>query len=569
MNRIYLFLLFAGTLFSCSNPQPKVYSDYSNSSGYTSLATDSSTLENLEVLCRVWGYTKYHHPTFADSLLNMDYELFELLPKIAQEDKDTRNKVLYTWISGLGEFEHSKKFYQEHLNVPHEFINNYDWTSNTAVLGDELSQLLIELRYAKRKSNTYISQVEGQHIAQNGIKEAPYADHSSKYNFDSGFRLLQLFRYWTIIDSYCPNRNITDTPWDDVLREYIPRVINEKGIPVILELISELDDTHAYTESVHSLFGNYIAPIAVNFFKDKLIVIDTNTYNEFQVGDEIISVAGLTVPYLIAREKKYVSNSNKATVLRGVTTTALLSKKGSVLVEYIRDGKKKQVNVKTISYYDYYHYKEGIKRGNKKAFRMLDDSIGYINAGILLNKDGERIMDSLKNTKAVIVDIRNYPTNSIHFAFFGKYFFPTPKNHVIWKQVLVTLPGYVYLNSHEVGGYDIFGQFKDNPSAYGGKVVILVNEQTQSSAEYLAMLIQARQNTTTVGSQTAGADGNVVTITLPGNIKFWFSGLGVLYPDGTDSQRNGVKVDVVVYPTLAGIKSGRDEVLAKALEFVD
>ena len=67
MNRIYLLLLFVGTLLSCSNPQPKVFSDYSNSSGYTSLATDSSTLDNLEVLCRIWGYTKYHHPTFADS----------------------------------------------------------------------------------------------------------------------------------------------------------------------------------------------------------------------------------------------------------------------------------------------------------------------------------------------------------------------------------------------------------------------------------------------------------------------------------------------------------------------
>lgn len=58
--------------------QPKHYPDYSVSSGFTldSLdARDPQVIENLGVTCRVWGYVKYHHPVFADSTLNVDYEL--------------------------------------------------------------------------------------------------------------------------------------------------------------------------------------------------------------------------------------------------------------------------------------------------------------------------------------------------------------------------------------------------------------------------------------------------------------------------------------------------------------
>ncbi len=68
-----------------------------------------------------------------------------------------------------------------------------------------------------------------------------------------------------------------------------------------------------------------------------------------------------------------------------------------------------------------------------------------------------------------------------------------------------------------------------------------------------------------VGSQTAGADGNVSLIRLPGGITTYFSGLGVFYPDGKPTQRVGIVPDVVVTPTIKGLREGRDEVLEAAL----
>jgi C-terminal processing protease CtpA/Prc len=99
--------------------------------------------------------------------------------------------------------------------------------------------------------------------------------------------------------------------------------------------------------------------------------------------------------------------------------------------------------------------------------------------------------------------------------------------------------------------------------------VILVNEFSQSQSEYTTMALRAVPGAKVVGSTTAGADGNVSTIILPGNISAIISGIGVCYPDGRETQRVGIVPDVVGRPTSAGIQAGRDEVLERAVQLVE
>lgn len=54
-----------------------------------------------------------------------------------------------------------------------------------------------------------------------------------------------------------------------------------------------------------------------------------------------------------------------------------------------------------------------------------------------------------------------------------------------------------------------------------------------------------------------------------GALRTMISGLGVFYPDGAPTQRVGVRVDVEVRPTIAGIRAGRDEVLEAAIHQID
>jgi len=96
-------------------------------------------------------------------------------------------------------------------------------------------------------------------------------------------------------------------------------------------------------------------------------------------------------------------------------------------------------------------------------------------------------------------------------------------------------------------------------------VVILVDETSLSQAEYTAMAFRSAPGAVVVGSTTAGADGNVSPIPLPGGFQTMVSGIGVFYPDKRPTQRVGIVPDIAVTPTIAGIRAGRDEVLEAAI----
>ena len=100
---------------------------------------------------------------------------------------------------------------------------------------------------------------------------------------------------------------------------------------------------------------------------------------------------------------------------------------------------------------------------------------------------------------------------------------------------------------------------------YFGRIVILVDEATQSTSEYHAMAFRAVPNAIVIGSTTAGADGNVSPFALPGGLTTQISGVGVFYPDQRPTQRVGIVPDITMRPTVAGIRDQRDEVLETAL----
>lgn len=73
---------------------------------------------------------------------------------------------------------------------------------------------------------------------------------------------------------------------------------------------------------------------------------------------------------------------------------------------------------------------------------------------------------------------------------------------------------------------------------------------------------------TIVGGPTAGANGNVNALNLPGGFRITFTGMRVIKHDGSQHHLLGIQPDAPIEPTVAGIRSGRDEVLEKALEVI-
>ena len=558
-----LILILAAALIGCgTSPEPKQYVDYSSSSGFKVANVDSVSVENLEVLAKVWGFAKYHHPVFARETLNADYELFELLPNVAYATEDERNAVLLDWVKGLGEFKSAEeKLRKEIAEKGYTSPTDWEWLGDEELLGPELSGLLQDLRWAKRKKPSRYAYINGYVSFDAESTDAPFLGN------DTGYNLLTLFRLWNMAEYYFPSVNITNKTWSEVLPEYIPKFLATGSVKwTTAELIAELSDTHS-TMSNNPIyhFGSRL-PVELGFVEGKLIVTDNRKYLAegeepvFELGDEIVTIDGHSPQYFVEHTRRYRSASNENALLREAAQLACHTN-GNVPVVVMREGRLMEYDIATITWQKYNNkYSEWLK--DKTYYKLVDNgSVGYLYPGKFKNADGVEIMTKFAATKAIIIDMRCYPSDFMPFRFVGRYFVPQRIGHVIFTKPVAGLPGYYVEDPASLG-------FK-NDDYYKGKVVVLVNEQTQSSAEYQTMAFQAVPDCVVVGSQTAGADGNVVRIPLPRNVSTLFSGLGVFYPNGTNTQRAGVRIDHYIEPTIEGIRAGRDEVLEKALEIIN
>lgn len=571
------FFCWAGLCMqSCASR--KSYADYSLSSGFTLDSLDAcnpQVVENLGVLCRVWGYVKYHHPAFAREKYNVDYELFELLPRVAHADASARNRVLCDWIDGLGPYDTAPGLYD---SLPPNRLNDYgtdlSWTRDTLRLGQVLSDRLLRLRHADRRAgNRYVTkayypQYDITTLNAGFDGEEPYAGLTDP---DCGYRLLAAFRFWNMVEYFFPYKFLTDKPWDKVLPEYTARMIAlpDGSYPrTMWRMIAELNDSHAAaTEAFVSIFGNYRAPITTAWVEGKVIVAAPDTLSRrlpsqagFRVGDEIVSVDGRSMACYKQQVRTYIPCSNEARVSLLASAAAMFSPcYTSLRIRYRREGIESDTLVTVVEKYrpNLGHY--------YGPYADLGDGIAYIDPATFAAEDEEPLAALLEQAAGLVVDLRRLSEEETYKHFIEKHLL-IERDTIDFESYsftypILSLPGVFASSSDPVPSWK-------RPRRSHLPLAVLVDNGTQSTMETMVQYYQTCADVVVEGTQSAGADGNISTFHLPGGIVSCFSGLGWYYSDGVTVQRAGVRIDVEVQPTIEGVKAGRDEIMDKAVEIL-
>lgn len=541
--------------------------EFDNGSGITFPKLDDAGLTNLDLLGRVWGFMKYYHPEVAKGNYNWDYELFRILPDYLNvKDGKERDRLLLKWLAKYGKPDPCKTCKQIAKNAA--LKPDLAWIDSSG-LSETLQTTL---------KNIYENRGQGEHyyigLAQVGN---PDFKNEKLYNNmpypDAGFRLLTLYKYWNMVQYFAPDKNLTDKKWDTILRQYIHEFVNARNELeyelAALKVIGELHDSHANLwgggDKIAELRGQNFAPFRAEFIEGKYVVVDyfnpeLMDTTEIKIGDVITQISGKSVERIVDSLRIYYPSSNDAAMLRDIAEDLLRSPDSTLGIHLGTEKKNKAKRIKLynrdkLNFYRWYRVNE-----NEKSYRMLAGNIGYITLANIKEEDIAPIKKEFKNTRGIIIDIRNYPSTFVPFLL-GSYFMKKSTPFVKFTKG----------NPDNAGEFTFTATLRIPPdgNSYAGKLVVLVNEKSQSQAEYTAMAFKAVKDAKIVGSTTAGADGNVSSINLPGGLRSWISGLGVLYPDGTDTQRIGIVPDVVVLPTIDGIKNRRDEVLEKAIEIIN
>ncbi|MFY7845918.1 S41 family peptidase [Chryseobacterium gambrini] len=535
--------------------------EFDKGSKISNISLDQNNIENLKKLGLIWGYLKYYHPNVAEGNYNWDYELFRIYKKTENAAAEQRDKILTDWIKGLGKFQTAKNSEPKNVKIKPDL----DWITNSG-FSKELTELLLQLKDAKRpKVNYYVDffpNVDNPDFRH----ENPYRE--MKYP-DEGFRLLSLYRYWNMIQYYFPYKNLIEEDWKGVLKEFIPKFINAKDETeynlASLELIGRIHDTHANiwgnSKSLEKYFGERYSPVKLTFAENKPVIegfYDENlgTQTGLKKGDVITEINGENMENIIKNMLKYLPASNYPTQLRDISRKLLRSNAETINLTILRDGKTEEKTIKTYAYSDI-----KIKKEPKEFFKMLDGNIAYVYMGSVNADLLPEVFEKIKNTKGLVIDFRSYPSDFVVFKM-GKLLKPESSDFVKFTNTSNSQPGlFTFTPSLKTQG--------TGKKSYQGKIAILINETTQSSAEYHTMAFRTAPNAKVFGSTTAGADGNVSDIKLPGNISTMISGIGIYYPDGKETQRIGIVPDVEVKPTIDGIKNNKDEVLEKATKWIN
>lgn len=521
-------------------------------------------IERVAALGRIWGFLKYHHPAVTSLKFHWDYELFRILPRILEAgDRATANAVTLQWIRGLGELAPCDPCTES----PEEFhlAADLDWIRDTEALGPELSAYLREVHRHRDPEG------KQAYVKLNPGVGNPSFDREKGYvdleTLDAGYRLLALFRYWNIIQYWFPYRDVIGEDWHGVLAEFVPRMIAAREPDdyrlELLALVSRVHDGHANlwrSLDLRPPRGECLLPVRLRFVEDRPLVVGytdetAGPASGLRIGDVLLGLDGASIPSLIEAWSPYYAASNQAHRRRGIARSMTRGACSEVTIKGERASGPFELTAKRLPAEDLDDV-GGTHDLPGDTFRLLSKEVAYLKLSSVKMADAAGYVERAGGTRGLIVDIRNYPSEFMVFALgprlvrepvpFARFTYGDLANPgtFLWTDPLVLTPV---------------------KPGYEGKVVVLVDESSMSQAEYTAMALRAGPGAIVVGSTTAGADGNVSPIPLPGGLPTMISGIGVFYPDKSPTQRVGILPDVEVRPTVRGLREGRDEVLEEAV----
>jgi C-terminal processing protease CtpA/Prc len=388
------------------------------------------------------------------------------------------------------------------------------------------------------------------------------------------YRFLALFRFWNVIHYFYPYKDLLDQDWDTVLPRFVPQFAAAKDALeyslAVAEMAACIQDSHTgvfRSKELNRFFGEASPPVALRLIEGKPVIINLLDAEGVkgsgaEIGDVVLSMDGEPVQERMARIGKYIAGSNPGSHVRSVLSRLLNGPDGSTLKLTVdgRDGKTREVALPRKASYAALRPKP-----SGEVFKVLEDNIGYCDLERLTVDEVDAMLERLKDTRAIVFDLRCYPQGTA-WALAPRLNVKGAKYGASFQRMLVSG------GSTTEEGESRFAFRQPLPTSdkwkYKGKTVTLIDERAISQWEHTGLFLEAVCATTFIGSQTAGANGDVTRLTLPGGLLVGFTGHDVRHADGRQLQRVGLVPHIEVRPSLAGVRAGQDEVLARALQYL-
>ncbi|MFP4025539.1 MAG: S41 family peptidase [Thiohalospira sp.] len=369
-------------------------------------------------------------------------------------------------------------------------------------------------------------------------------------------RVADIIITWNYVQHFYPYFEVVKVDWEKILFETLASALQDKDrdefLTTLQKMMAYLNDGHAITKDLLARYGRL--PIKIDLVENQVIVTYSKDTSKFLVGDILLEINDKNIFELLLEIGNKISGSKHWKKTYALEQICIGDIADDVEIKFLRNGDTLVCN--SIMGHD-----KQLEIVRPK-FKNLKNDIIYVNLNRSSMEDIYNQFDKLLKAKGIIFDLRIYPINNHQILC---HLINDKKLSQEWMQI----PQIIYPD-HEFSGFKKRGWVLEPKfPQLEGEIVFLISSRAISYTESVLGFVEGYKLGEIIGQPTAGTNGNIVPFYLPGGFEVWFTGMKVIKHDGSQHHTIGIEPTVYVEKTIAGVKSGKDEYLEKAIEVIN
>ncbi|MEM7229322.1 MAG: S41 family peptidase [Planctomycetota bacterium] len=371
-------------------------------------------------------------------------------------------------------------------------------------------------------------------------------------------RFASVILLWNVMQHFYPYFDVVDTDWDAILPAALDQAAmasaDQEHLHVLQRMVAALHDGHGSVWSMRRNTSMQL-PFDWTWAGEELVITHAPTAasRPLSAGDVVMSIDGQPTADVYAQACTRISGATEG--WKRHTSLALLRFEGTaaVVLELRRpDGSEYTAQIQRVGFQRRYEKPRG------DVVRTLDDGVMYVDLDQIKPEEFKETIARLVDAPGVVFDMRGYPTVSPEFLY---HVADEPVRSANWNVPLIRYP-----DQRDVTWSTTYWPPQQREPRIESPVVWLTDGRAISYAESCMAIVEHYELGPIVGATTAGTNGNVNPLKLPGGYQVAWTGMKVTTHDDGQYHGVGVKPTHPCEPTVEGIAAGRDDVLERGLE---
>jgi len=432
-------------------------------------------------------------------------------------------------------------------------------------IGSGLSCIMPLALYGDEKHTYPLSDL----VKLNALKENIRSFPDSSLTGDNLYvRLADIIISWNVFQHFYPYFDIAKTNWADDLTIALADAYHDKSaadfLRTLQKLTAKLKDGHVRVRcaSIAEEF-NYYLPFNWEWVESKLVItqIFSDTI-QIQRGDIITRINGIEAEEYFKTFEERISAATKGLMGFGAAVETLSGKENSDENITLTNADDSVISMKIKRTMFLTDFSKKLREAEK--IKKISNNIYYINLNGTPDSIITSLIPELVKCKSIIFDLRGYPGANINFLI--SHLLTQNDTSKMWMRI----PQIIYPDQENIVGYKTSGwEIKPQTPHLNAKIIFIVNGRAISYAESFMSFIEHYKLATIIGQPTAGTNGNINPLSMPGQYRITWTGMKVVKHDGSQHHGIGIQPTIFLRRTIKGVREGRDEFLEKAIELAN